>query len=52
MYYNAAITPWFSAALDLQIIDQAFEKTLNSSGSGLRDMNTAVVVGLRLYTRF
>jgi porin len=52
MYYNAAITPWFSAALDLQIMDQAFERTLNASGNGLRDMNTAVVLGLRLYARF
>ena len=41
MSYNAAITPWFNAALDLQIIDQAIERTLNSSGSGLRDVDTA-----------
>jgi len=52
MYYNAAITPWFNAALDLQIIDQAQDRTLDSSGNRLRDMNTAVVVGLRLYARF
>ena len=52
MYYNAASTPWFNAALDLQIIDQAIERTLNASGNGLRDVNTAVLVGLRLYARF
>ena len=52
LYYNAAITPWLSAALDLQIIDQALERTLNASGSQLRDMNTAVVLGLRVYARF
>jgi porin len=52
LYYNAAITPWFSAAFDLQIIDQALERTLNASGSQLRDMSTAVVLGLRLYARF
>jgi len=52
MYYNASFAPWFSAALDLQIIDQALERTLNASGNGLRDMNTAVVLGLRFYTRF
>ena len=33
MYYNAAITPWLNAALDLQIIDQALERTLDASGS-------------------
>ena len=52
MYYNAAITPWVSAAFDLQIINQALERTLDASGSQLRDMNTAVVLGLRLYARF
>ena len=50
LYYNAQITHWFSAAFDLQIIEQAFAKTLD--GSQLRDMNTAVVLGLRLYARF
>ena len=52
LYYTAAITPWFNAALDLQIIDQAFERTLYASGAPLRDMNNAVMLGLRLYTRF
>jgi porin len=52
MYYNAEITHWLSAALDLQIIDQALERTLNGSGSQIRDMNTAVVLGLRVYARF
>jgi porin len=52
MYYNAQITHWFSAAFDLQIIDQALERTLDSSTSRLTDMNTAVVLGLRLYARF
>jgi len=52
LYYNAAITPWLNAALDLQIIDQALERTLHASGAPLRDMNTAVVLGLRVYARF
>ena len=52
MYYNAAITPWFSATLDLQIIDQALERRLDASGSQIRDLNTAVVLGLRVYARF
>jgi porin len=51
MYYNAAITPWLSATLDLQIIDPALKRTLDSSGR-LQDVNTAVVAGLRLYIRF
>jgi porin len=52
LYYNATITPWLTAALDLQIIDQALERTLDSSGSQIRDMSTAVVLGLRVYSRF
>jgi porin len=52
LYCNAALTPWVSAALDLQIIDQALAKKLDSSSNALRDMNTAVVLGLRVYARF
>jgi porin len=52
LYYNAAITPWFNAALDLQIIDQALERRLDASGSQIRDLNTAVVLGMRVYARF
>jgi porin len=51
MYYNASITHWLNASLDLQIINPGLNKTLDSSGQ-LEDMNTAVVVGLRLYARF
>jgi porin len=52
MYYNAAITPWLNAALDLQIIDQALARRFDTSGTRLVDMDTAVIVGLRIYTRF
>jgi porin len=52
LYYNAAITSWFSAALDLQIIDQALARKLDASGSQVSDLNTAVVLGLRAYIRF
>jgi hypothetical protein len=41
MYYNAVLTPWLSAAPDLQIIDPALERTLDASGVQLRDMNTS-----------
>ena len=51
MYYNAAITGWLSASLDLQIIDPGLKKRLDSSNQ-LQDNNTAVVLGLRLYARF
>jgi porin len=52
MYYNVAITRALNASLDLQIIDPALKKTLDASGRNLRDMNTAVVAGLRVYARF
>jgi porin len=52
LYYNAMLTPWLSAALDLQVIDQALERQLNASGAQLQDLNTAVVLGLRVYARF
>jgi porin len=51
MYYNAAITWWLTATLDLQIINPALQKTLDSSGQ-LKDVNTSVVAGVRLYARF
>ena len=52
LYYNAAIASWFSAALDLQIIDQALERKLDASGSQVSDLNTTVILGLRAYIRF
>ena len=51
MYYNASVTPWLNATLDLQLIDPARKKVLGSSGN-LKDVNTAVVAELRLYVRF
>jgi hypothetical protein len=36
--------------LDVQIIDQALTKELDSSGQ-LTDMGTAAIAGLRLYAR-
>ena len=52
MYYSAALTPWLNMTADLQVIDPAIKKTLNSSTNRLEDVNTAVVAGLRLYMRF
>jgi len=51
MYYNASITSWLNATLDLQVIEPALTKHLGSSGR-LEDTDTAVVAGLRLYVRF
>ena len=50
MYYNAALTGWLNATLDLQVINPGLKKTLSSSGQ-LTEVNTAVVVGGRLYIR-
>jgi porin len=52
LYYNAEITHWLNATLDLQIIDQALEKRLDASSIALRELPTAVVLGLRVYARF
>jgi porin len=51
MYYTAEITRWLNASVDLQIINQAFNKKLDASSS-LQDMGTAVVLGMRIYSRF
>jgi hypothetical protein len=52
MYYNAVLTPWLNASLDLQIINPAIQKRLTQSGPGLSEVDTGVVGGLRLYVRF
>lgn len=50
MFYNASLTRWLNMSLDLQVIDPALKKTLGSSG--LRNVDTAVVGGVRMYIRF
>jgi porin len=52
MYYNAALTGWLGATLDLQIVNPALTKRISSSGTGLSEVETAVIGGLRLYVRF
>ena len=53
MYYNAALTRWLNASLDLQIIDPALKKKFdNSGGLQLQNVDTVVVAGFRLYVRF
>ena len=51
MYYNFSVTKWLNAALDLQVIDPALNKFLDSSGR-LQNMSTSVVGGLRICSRF
>jgi porin len=50
MYYNAGLTPWLNASVNLQIIDPALKRTLSSSGQ-LVNVDTAVVGGVRLNIR-
>jgi porin len=50
IFYNASITSWLNATVDLQVIEPALKKNLTSSG--LENADTAVVAGLRLYMRF
>jgi porin len=52
MYYNASITRWLNMSLDLQIVNPALQKNLNSSGTSLKNVDTAVVGGVRMYIRF
>jgi porin len=55
MYYNAALTKWLNASLDLQVINPALNKQLQP-GAGilptLVNIDTAVVMGFRMYVRF
>jgi len=51
-FYNLAITGWLSVTADLQVIDPGLKKTLNASGLGLENVDTATVAGLRFRVRF
>lgn len=50
MFYNASLTRWLNMSLDLQVIDPGLNKTLGSSG--LKNVDTVVVGGVRMYIRF
>src|SRR5262245_44002242 len=52
LYYNAWLTGWLGATLDLQIENPALKKAPDSSARGLKDVDTALVGGIRLYVRF
>jgi porin len=51
LYYNASITPWVNLSLDLQIINPGLNKTLDSNNN-FKDVDNAIVVGLRTFVRF
>jgi hypothetical protein len=51
LYDNIAVTRWLGLTVDLQIGNPGLKKTLTSSGE-LRDVNTAVIGGLRALARF
>lgn len=51
-YYNLALTGWLSVTADLQIIDPGLKRALNSSGTSLMNVDTAVIAGLRVRVRF
>jgi porin len=51
-YYNLALTGWLSVTADLQIVNSALNKTLNASGSGLMNVDTATIAGIRFRVRF
>ena len=52
LFYNAAITRWLRMSLDLQIVNPALNKALNGSGTALKNVDTEVVAGVRMYMRF
>jgi porin len=52
MYYNLAITGWLTATADIQVINQALNKTLNPSGFSLVNVNNATIAGIRFRVRF
>jgi porin len=51
LYYNLAATKWLGLTVDLQIVNPALNKTLTPGGR-FKDVDTAVVGGLRAFVRF
>lgn len=51
LHYDLAVTRWLGLTVDLQIVNPGLQKRLKSDGR-LKDMNTAVVGGLRAFARF
>jgi len=51
LYYNFALTGWVNLTADLQVIEPGLKKTL-TNGNQLKNVNTAVVAGLRVKMNF
>jgi porin len=51
-YYNMAVTGWLSVTADLQIVKAGLCRTLNSSGTGLMNIDTDFIGGIRVRVRF
>jgi porin len=51
-YYNFAVTGWLSLTADLQVVDPALKKTVNSTGLALMNVDTGVIAGARFRVRF
>ena len=51
MYYNFAVAKSIGVSLDLQVVNPALTKRVTSS-AGIKDVDTAVVGGLRAFVRF
>jgi len=51
-YYNLAITGWLSATADLQVINQALNRTPSPNAIALVNVSTATIAGIRFRVRF
>ena len=51
-YYNVAVTGWLNVTADLQVVNSGLNKTLNSSGTGLMNIDNAIIAGIRFRVRF
>jgi porin len=51
-YYNLAVTGWLNVTADLQIVNSGLKRTPNSAGTGLMNVDTTVIAGIRFRVRF
>ncbi len=52
LYYNLALTGWLSITPDLQVVNPGLKRTLNPTGTGLMNVDTATIAGVRFRVRF
>jgi porin len=51
-YYNLQLTGWMTVTADIQVINQALNKSLNPTGFGLSNVPNATIGGIRFRVRF